>query len=154
MNLGQRIVGIAVLLGGLFFLVAIWGHAFAGTRETSFYEMMFPVVMSLFAGIFTLRAYRNSIYLSGTAIEIRGLTGTIALPLDKIEGRRRYRDDGGPDALSAWHLVLEPNDDRFPRLDIEEVYRFDNAFYGWFNGLLDLDELDKKKPKTSNFGLV
>jgi hypothetical protein len=55
---------------------------------------------------------------------------------------------------SVWHLVLEPNDDRCVKLNIEELYRFDDFFYKWFNELPDLDELDKARPKTSNFGLV
>ena len=154
MNPRQLIVSSAILVGGLVFSVAIWVQVLAGTREPSFYEMTVSVAITLLACVFTVRAFRSSICLSETAIEKRGLTGTITLPLDKIEGRRRYLDQGDDDSPNVWHLVLEPNDDRFPRLDIEEVYRFDDSFYRWFNGLPDLDELDKRKPKKSNFGLV
>jgi hypothetical protein len=60
-------------------------------------------------------------------------------------------DTNSPD---VWHLVLESDDDRYPRIDLEELYRFDEPFYRWFNALPDLDEIDKTRPKTSNFGLV
>lgn len=116
--------------------------------------MMIPVVISVGAGLFLIRAFRNAVCLSTTSIEIRSLSGRQVLPLDRVRGRRRYLDRGDEDAPSMWHLVLEPNDDRFPRLDIEEIYRFDDSFYKWFNGLPDLDELDKSLPKPSNFGLV
>ena len=83
-----------------------------------------------------------------------GISGKRVLPLAKISGRRRYLDRGGEDSPSVWHLVFESNDDRFSKLDIEELYRFDDFFYKWFNALADLDELDKTRPKPSNFGLV
>ena len=83
-----------------------------------------------------------------------GLSGQTVLPFDKIRGRRRYFDPGYQNAPGAWHLVFESNDDRYNSIDIEDLYRFDSFFQEWFHALPDLDELDKKVPKPSNFGLV
>jgi len=99
------------------------------------------------------RAFRNSVQLSETTIELYGISDNAVLPFDKIRGRRRYLDRGDEDSPSVWHLVLGPNDDRLKKVDIEELYQFDDFFYQWFNGLPDLDELEKTGPKTSNFGL-
>jgi len=154
MSWWQRMVGIVLLaVGSLFLVVFRWGAA-SGKREASFLELMFPVVYLLFAGVFTIRAFRNFVCLSETSIELRTLTAKSVLPFDKIKGRRRYVDRSGDEAPDVRHLVLVPNDDRFPRLDIEELYRFDDDFYRWFDALPDLDELDKYRLKTSNFGLV
>ena len=154
MRSSQRIVTIVLLIFGLFFSIAIWGGVLSGTREPRFFEMMFPLVFSLAATLFAIRAFRNSVCLSDEAIELRGLSGRRALPLDKIKGRRRYLSKGDDESPDVWHLVFEPNDDRFPKLDIEELYRFDGRFYAWYNSLPDLDELDKTRSKPSNFGLV
>ncbi len=154
MKSGQHFVGFVLLTFGLFFGVAIWGGVITGVREANFLEMMFPVVFSLFAGVFTFRTFRNSVHLSETAIEVRSISGPKELPFDKIKGRRRYLDHGDENSPSVWHLVLEPNDDRFVKIDIEELYRFDDFFCKWFNEPPDLDELDRTRPKTSNFGLV
>jgi hypothetical protein len=154
MKSGQRFVGITLIVFGLIFGVAIWVGAITGTRDTSFWELIFPIAFVLFAGVFTVRAFRNSVQLSETAIELHGISGDTALPLDKIRGRRRYLERGDENSPSVWHLVLESNDDRFRKLDMEELYRFDESFYQWFNRLPDLDQLDKTKPQTSNFGLV
>jgi hypothetical protein len=154
MKSGQRLVGIVMLAAGLFFGIAIWGGVLTGARDTNFLELMFPILFSLMAGMFTFRAFRNSVRLTEKSIELCGLSGNTALPFDKIRGRRRYLDKGDENSPSVWHRVLEPNDDRFKKIDIEELYRFDDLFYQWFHTLPDLDELDKTRFKTSNFGLV
>ena len=154
MKSGQRFVGFVLLTFGLFFGVAVWGGAITGAKEANFLEMMFPIAFSLFAGVFTYRGFRNSVHLSETSIELRCTSGHKELPFDKIKGRRRYLDHGDENSPSVWHLVFEPNDDRFVKIDIEELYRFDDFFCNWLNELPDLDALDKTRPKTSNFGLV
>ena len=89
MKSGQRFVGIVLLTVGLFFGVAIWGGVITGVREPNFLEMMFPIVLSLIAGVFTVRTFRNSVHLSETAIELRSISGHKQLPFDKIKGRRK-----------------------------------------------------------------
>jgi len=135
-------------------LLIFWGGVLTGRREPKFLEMMFPVVYLVFAGTMTIRSFHNQVALSESGIELRNFRGDTILPLDKIKGRRRYFSPGDDMAPGIWHLVLESNDDRFSKLDIEELYRFDDVFYRWFNQLPDLDESDRQHPKTSNFGLV
>ena len=154
MKPGERIVGIILCSPGLFFLVAFWRPVLLGTEEPNFLELMFPIVYLLISGIFTVKAFRSFVRLSENSIELRSLSGSSLLPFDKIKGQRRYVDNGDENSPTVRHLVLEPNDDRFPKLDIEETYRFDDSFYRWFNALPDLDELDKRNPKPSDFGLV
>jgi hypothetical protein len=154
MKTSQRLVSIVLLVVALLLTVGTWWSVLTGTREPKFLEMMFPIAFSLGAAIFTLRSFQNMVRLSGDALEFRGFSGTRVLPLDKIKGRRRYLMRGNLDAPDVWHLVLEPNDDRYTKIDLEELYQFDEAFYTWFNALPDLDEIDKANPRVSNFGLV
>jgi hypothetical protein len=154
MKSSQRAVTIVLLVGGLIFSVVIWAGVLTGVRDPKFFEMMSPILFSIVAALFTMAAFRNSVRFSGEAIELRSLSGTRVLPLDKVSGRRRYLSKGDENSPSVWHLVIEPNDDQYPKLDLEERYRFDDNFYEWFNSLPDLDDLDKTRPKPSNFGLV
>jgi len=141
-----------LLLSGLFLQCTVWRAVLDGRPDGSISKAIMAAGALLLGFFFALRAWCSRVRLSEIAIEVDGLTGKSMLPLDKIEGRRRYLDGGSADAPGDWHLVLEPIDDRFPRLDIEEIYRFDAFFYQWFNGLPDLDERDKLRPKSSNFG--
>lgn len=150
----ERIVSIVLLVFGLVSPLATWGGVLTGRQDARFLEMMFPIVFSMGAAFFTIGAFRKSVRLTDHRIEVRGVSGTRMLPLDKIKGRRRYFSPGPVDCPGEWHLVFEPNDDRYSKLDIEELYRFDDEFYEWFNALPDLDEIDKSKPKSSNLGLV
>lgn len=154
MRSSQRVIAILLLIVGLILLLSTWGAVLSGRQDAKFLEMMFPIVFLIGAAFFTIRDFHNSVRLSVQAIELRGLSGTRSLPLDKIKGRRRYLCKGDENSPDVWHLVLEPNDDRYSKLDIEELYRFDNEFYERFNSLTDLDERDKTKPKSSNLGLV
>lgn len=79
------------------------------------------------------------------------------MPFDKIKGRRRYTEKADPYSTPARHLVLEPNDARYHRLDMKEAKEFDEHFYRWFESLPDLDKLDgieDPKSKYDNFSLV
>ena len=154
MRSSQRFVGIIFLITGLLLGAALLGAALSGLRDATFLEIMFPVVFVLGGGLFTARAFHNSVRLSEQVIELRSLRGSRILPFDKIKGRRRYLSRGGDDGPDVSHIVIESKDDRFPMLDIEEVYGFDGRFYAWFTSLPDPDELDKYRPKVSNFGLV
>jgi hypothetical protein len=154
MRAGQHIVGVSVFSIGFIVAVGIWSRVILGDREPNWYEMTIPVVVSAGGSLFAIRAFRNTVRLSDSAIETHGMAGRQVLPLDKIEGRRRYLDKGDENSPSVWHLEIVPNDDRFPKLDIQEIYRFDEYFNRWFESLPDLDELDKHRPKPSNFGLI
>jgi hypothetical protein len=154
MKSSQRFVAVVLLLFGLLLTAGIWGAVLTGARDPKLLEMMFPIGFSLVAAVFTWRAFRNTVRFSDHTVELRSLSGMSVLPLDKIKGRRRYVSRGDENSPDVWHLVLEPNDDRYPKLDIEELYRFDELFYTWFNALPDLDEIEKTRPKASNFDLV
>ncbi len=112
--------------------------------------------MLLAGGIFFIYvSFKSYISLSPSAIEYRSPFRRNKLSLDKIRGRRRYLDRGDAQMPSEWRLKIESDDDRYPSLDFQEHYfRFDAAFFDWYKSLPDLDELDKTRPKTSNFGLV
>ena len=149
----HRVAAILILAMSLCFLVAICWAVLTGRREMHLLEIVVSLVISLGGASFTWRAFTKSICLTHSSIEARSLTGTRVLPLNKIAGRRRRLSKGDADSPDVWHLILEPVDDRFPRLDIEEIYKFDEFFYTWFNALPDLDEMDKQRPQSSNFGL-
>jgi hypothetical protein len=145
MKSSQRIASLAVLSGGVFFWVAIWGAVLTERRDGKFLEMMSPIIITLVAALFTIRAFRNAICLSESSIELRSFSGTRSLPFDKIKGRRRYLARGDEDSPDEWHLVLETDDDRYPELDIEELYQFDDFFYAWLSALPDLDEIERNR---------
>jgi hypothetical protein len=156
MRPSRRIVGIILVLVGILLVVVIWGGVITGATKPSFIRMMVPILWTIVAGLFAISTIRAQVRVSDTEIEQRTLRRRHTLPFDKIRGRRRYVSRGGEDSPEVRHLVLEPNDDRFPKLDIEEFYGFDERFYQWFNSLPNLDEVDNSKTtaKASNFGLV
>jgi hypothetical protein len=154
MNAYQRIFSLIFSGFSVVLLMAAWYGVLSGARKPQVVEMVVPVILLIGGVLFSIRAFRNSVCLSDSSIELKSIVGNSVLLLDKIKGRRRYLDPGVADSPSIWHLVIEPNDDRFPKIDLQETYKFDDFFYQWFNALPDLDESDKAKPKPSNFGLV
>ena len=139
----------------LVFLIANWTEVIAGRKVSAFADFFDPLVFLAFGVFFIYVSFASYVALSPSAIESRSPFGHRKLPLGKIRGRRRYLDDGGAEMPRDWHLKVEPDDDRYPSLDFQEsYYKFDAAFYDWFRSLPDLDELDKTRPKTSDFGLV
>ena len=154
MKSSQRAVSLVLLVAGLLFWFAMWGAVLTGRRDPDLLEMMFPILFSTVAAFFTICAFRNSVRCSDYTIELQTLFSTRIMPIGKIKGRRRYLSRGDAESPGVWHLVIESDDDRYPKLDIEELYRFDDRFYAWFMSLPDLDELDKTRRKPSNFGLI
>lgn len=153
MKSSQRIGSVILLLFGLVFTSGVWGSILFGSREPKLLDMMFPIAYSLVAAIFTWRSFKNRVRLSKETVELHSLSGTRVLPISSIKCRRRYLSRGDTNSPDVWHLVLESEDDRYPKIDLEELYRFDEQFYRWFNALPDLDEIDKTRPKTSKFRL-
>jgi hypothetical protein len=137
-----------------------WWHILSGARKPNLADLVFPSVYLLMGGAFALISFRSFVRLSEDSIEVSRVWGSNVLPFDKIKGRRRYTEKADPYSTPARHLVLEPNDDRFSRLDIKESDKsgkFDEDFYLWFNSLADLDKLDgieEPKSKYANFSLV
>jgi hypothetical protein len=152
---GQRVFCIIFMGFSAFLLVGFWGGAISGAREANWIELVIPPVFLTVGGFLTVRAFKDFIALTESAIRHQTLFELRTLPFDRIRGRRRYLVKGDGKSPSVWHLKVESNDDQFPTLDFEEsYYTFDEHFRTWFSGLTDLDERDKTGPKVSNFGLV
>ena len=155
MGWGQRIFGFVFSGLSIFFLVAFWGGALSGAREATFLELFIPIVFLMVGVFLTVRAFKNFIALSEMEISLHSLSGQQTLLLTKIRGRRRYLDHGTDESPSIWYLKIESNDDRYAAIEFaESYYKLDEIFRTWFKSLPDLDELDKTRPKPSNFGLV
>jgi hypothetical protein len=152
---GQRVFCIIFMALSVFFLIAFWGGAISGAKETNWIEILIPPLLLTVGGFLTVRAFKDYIALSQSEIRFQTLFELQKLPFDKIRGRRRYLVKGSGRSPDVWHLKVESNDDQFPTLDFEEsYYTLDEYFRTWFSALPDLDERDKTGPKPSNFGLV
>ena len=155
--LQSRDWAIIYCVWALLMLAGDWWPVVFGTKKPGLSDFIFPALYLLLAGSFTFMAFRSFIRFSADSIEVRRSWGSKVLPFDKIKGRRRYTEKADPYSTPPRHLVLEPNDDRFPRLDIKEAREFDESFYRWFDSLPDLDNLDgieEPQSKYSNFSLV
>jgi hypothetical protein len=150
-----RIFAIVFTGFGLLFSIVFWTETLAGQRESTFSDLFVPVVLLMVGVLLIFVSFRSYIGLSPLMIEYRLPYRRDELPIEKIRGRRRYLDKGGYEMPSVWRIKIESDDDRYPSLDFQEnSFRFDRAFFDWFKSLPDLDELDKTRPKTSEFGLV
>ena len=105
-------------------------------------------------GFIAAEKFTSTVTLGESEIRLRSGFAEKRLPIDKIRGRQRYYNAGDGEAGGEWRLKIVSDDDRFPTLDFGEQFNFDDAFRTWFSHLPDLDEADKTKPKTSNFGFV
>jgi hypothetical protein len=136
-----------------------WWRILSGARKPGLSDFLFPSIYLLFICVVAIVTRRTFVRLSEDSIECSTVRRRKVLPFDKIKGRRRYTEKADPYSTPAQHLVLEPNDDRSPRIDIKikDNYRFDESFYRWFDSLPDLDKsdgLDALQSKYSNFSLV
>ena len=159
MGWGLRVFGIVFTLMSAFFLIAFWGGAISGGRPATLFEMLLPIAFITVGVLLIVSSFKNYVSISQTEISLQTIVKRQTLPLNKIQGRRRYLDKGGYEFPSVWYLRLEPNDDRFPIVEFQEKhYKLDDFFYAWFNALPDLDRMDKEREEkgthTSNFGLV
>ena len=137
------VVGLVLIAAGWFLLLFVWKRTIRVIEDPSLFALI-PIVIAVVLGV---RTSKNTVCLSESAIAVEGFPGNKLLPFDKIRGRRRYFESNG-DSGGVRHLVLEPISERYPRLDIEEIYQFDDHFYRWFNNLPDLDEADKARTSS------
>jgi hypothetical protein len=141
----------------LLMLTEHWSPVLFASKVPSIADYLFSSVYVLIAGISTVVTFRSFVRLSEDSIKVSRVWGSEVLPFDRIKGRRKYTEKADPYSTPARHLVLEPNDDRLPRLDIKEIREFDESFYRWFDSLPDLDKLDgieEPQSKYANFSLV
>ncbi len=148
-----RAFALAFLALGTIFAIHIWREVRWGLAEPRPFEIAIGAVLVLVGTALVAHTFTESVRFTTDAIERATLVGVKRLPLSNIRGRREYAVSGHESGRTRY-LKLEPNDDRLPTLDFSRNYDFDDAFYKWFHGLPDLDEMDKEAPKTSNFGLV
>jgi len=149
----QRLAMLAIVVVAGGYLFATWKPALDGSGAGRATEMFFAVVLFAAAIAGAAATWYSRVTLSAFAISTTGWLGKKSLPLDAVRGRREYvvRDYETGDTK---YFRIEPNDSRLPALKFQQSYTFDDAFYGWFYSLPDLDEPDKKLAKDSNFGLI
>lgn len=143
----------------LLMVIRGWWPVVFSRKKPGVAELLFLSLYFLATGIFAFMAFSSFVRLSADSIEVRRLWKCKILPFTKIKGRRRYTEKADPYSTPPRHLVLEPNNPGFPRIDIKLNERdiFDESFYRWFDSLPDLDKLDGIEPplsKYTNFSLV
>ncbi len=132
-------------------------HILSGARGAHLSDFLFPTLYLLLCGTYAVISYRTFVRLTENSIEVCQLRGSRTLPFSKIKGRRRYTEKADPYSTPPRHLVVEPIDDRYPRLDIKEARELDESFFRWFDSLPALDKLDgiqEPKSKYENFSLI
>lgn len=152
---------LGIIYWGCAFLMLTgdWWPVIFNGKTPKWSDYIFRGLYMVIAGMFTFAAFRTFVRLSTDSIEVRRVWGYKVLSFTKIKGRRRYTEKADPYSTPPRHLVLEPNDPSFPRIDIKLRGRdiFDESFYSWFDSLPDLDKLDGIEPlrsKYANFSLV
>jgi len=138
---------------GSFFVLTSFRDLVYGELEWKPGHLLVGTIFFLVGLFLTLRFYSSRVACPVDGIEKRNIFNSRRLPYSAMRGRREYlleSTEGG----GTRYLRLESNDDQFPKLDFMKAYNFDDAFFRWFNQLPNLDEEDKTRPKTSNFGLV
>ena len=134
-----------------------WWPVLFGSKKPTLQNCLFPLFYVLLAGMSCVLTFRSFIRLSEDSITVSRVWGSKTLPFAKIKGRRRYTEKADPYSTPQRHLVLESNDECFPRLDIKPAPELDESFYHWFDSLLDLDKSDgieEPRSKYANFSLV
>jgi hypothetical protein len=148
----RQVLPVLFLVVGSLIWIVNWGRIVSGDREPRLWDIALPVVLTLGGAFWVASTLSSSVTLFDDAIELRTLLGRKRLSFDQIRGRREYVSRGQRSATR--YLRLEPNDDRLATIEFEKSYTFDDEFYAWFNKLPDLDALDQKRQKGSNFGLI
>ena len=151
---GQRVFCVIFTAFAFVFLGAVLWGAFFSNKDVDPLTIFIGFVLVASGGFLTAEKFTTAVTLTEKEVRLRSGFDDQKLPTDKIRGRRRYFAPGDGESPGEWRLKIVSEDDRFPTLDFDERYTFDEAFHAWFNQLPDLDEADKHAPKTSNFGLV
>jgi hypothetical protein len=148
----RQVLSVLFLVVESLIWIVTWGRVISGDREPRLWDIALPVVLTLGGAFLVASTFSSSVTLFDDAIELRTLLGRKRLSFDQIRGRREYVSPNS--RIATRYLRLEPNDDRLDAVEFEKSYTFDDEFYAWFNKLPDLDALDKKRQKGSNFGLI
>jgi hypothetical protein len=144
-----RAFAIVFLLGGCFIFSRLRWDTFDLSKWYAVLGVVLLAVFPLVGAGLSVNAFTSKIRFSETAIERETLWGRRSMQYVSIKGRREYLAGGGEDGLTRY-LRLESNNGSRPLDFGKGFYKFDDAFWAWFNRLPDLDA----KVKGSNFGLV
>ncbi|HEY2857490.1 MAG TPA: hypothetical protein VGJ21_03690 [Terracidiphilus sp.] len=139
-----------LLFGGTF-LFGILRGILAGETARSTVDIIVSVVFPIIGAGMSMKAFSAKITFSQGAITHSSFWNSRTVPLSAIAGRREYvvRGDGEGGDTRYLRLVFH---DGSPYMDFgKNLYRFDAAFWNWFNQIPDLDA---RTHKDSNFGLV
>jgi hypothetical protein len=154
MNWGFRGFALIFLLFGSFALFATGRDVMVEDVKPDFVKIAIAFAFPLVGGGMTVHGFMTRLAFSDVGVEKISFLGRQSLPYSSIRGRREHMARGGSSGGSTRYLRLEANDDH-PALEFgKKLYTFDEAFWRWFNGLPDLDAMDKVSHKDSNFGLV
>ena len=148
----DRVSAIFFMLMG-FLLLFLWSAGNSDADQNGKGLFLAGALMALAGLLMTYRAFNIKVYLSPDAIEMQGPFSTKSLPMQAIKGRREYKPERTRYSPKRYLLVVANSDD-LPTFRLRDDMNFDEAFFAWFHSLPDLDALDKKNAKDSNFGLI
>lgn len=158
---------IFFLAFGIVFLGAFIRGVFSSQEGPDFGGIVVGLVLPVVGAGMAIKAFSSRISFTSDSVESSWAMGRESMPLSAICGRREYVVRGKSGATR--YLRLESNDGSDPLDFGKYLYRFDDAFWQWFNQIPDLDARDKeekeerdkekedrdpKNHKDSNFGLV
>jgi hypothetical protein len=151
---GQRVFCVIFMAFACVFLGAVLWGIFFSEKEVGPWTIFIGFALVAGGGLLTAEKFMTAVTLTEKEVRLRSGYADQKLPIDRIRCRRRYFAPGDGESAGEWRLKIVSDDDRFPTLDFDERYTFDEEFHAWFNRLPDLDESDKHAPEPSNLGLV
>jgi hypothetical protein len=149
-----RAFALFFLLFGGFFLIGVLRDILDGEKPHAIWEIAVSVVFPIIGAGMSAKAFTSRIIFSDGTIARTSFWDRRRVPLESIAGRREYVVESSGQGGSTRYLRLELNDGSSPLDCGKNLYRFDDAFWRWFNQLPDLDARDKQTHLGSNFGLV
>lgn len=116
-----------------------------------FIMSVFFGLATLFTAVLAVNAFKTAVIVTADRIEMRRLWGSKTLSFGQIRGVSKYSYQIPSEVDSPPILVfkIEPIDDRLPAVELHDVFGFDETFYQWLRGLLDLGTTIKTKAKKS-----
>lgn len=125
-----------------------------GTTDPSLVNMLCASMLPIAGLLMTAHAFVSRLTFTSDALKRITLIRERAVTLESIRGRREYVVSGGDPPGATRYVRLELNNGD-PPVDLgKTLYKFDEAFWAWFESLPDLDAAEKVLHKDSGFGLV
>ncbi|HTX75344.1 MAG TPA: hypothetical protein VMD29_03985 [Terracidiphilus sp.] len=144
------IVGSLVCLG---IIATVVLETSAPNGERNAFALLGAAVFAAYSVFFTARAFMTTVSFTSDCIEVAGMFRIRSLPLAAIRGRREYMHYESK--TRTRYSVLVSSDDRYPAVEYpKDGFAFDDAYWNWYDGLTDLDELDRRQNKPSSTARV